>query len=128
MSTHAAGLACPDWPTCNGDWFPPMRGLVGLQMAHRYGAYLLTAWLALVAFRLRGADDPILARVGVMLLGATIGQVTLGICNVLLGIPVWLTALHLANAAGLLALSVAAAFRAAILTARAEALAMVTAS
>ena len=41
VSTNHASLACPDWPTCNGDWFPPLTGLVGLQMAHRYGAYTL---------------------------------------------------------------------------------------
>ena len=39
VSTNHAGLACPDWPTCNGEWFPPMNGLVGLQMTHRCGAY-----------------------------------------------------------------------------------------
>lgn len=111
VSSHHAGLACPDWPACNGDWFPPLRGLVGLQMAHRYGAYLLTALLAIVTWRSRGASDPVVSRAGSMLLGLTIGQIALGVSNIALGIQVWLSALHLANAAGMLALSIAATFR-----------------
>ena len=111
VSSHHASLACPDWPGCNGEWFPPLKGLVGIQMAHRYGAYLLTALLGIVTFRARTAADPIVARAGSMLLGLTIGQIALGVSNIALGIQVWLSALHLANAAGMLALSIAATFR-----------------
>ena len=111
VSSSHAGLACPDWPACNGDWFPPLRGLAGLQMAHRYGAYLLTALLGIVTWRSRAASDPIVARAGSMLLGLTIGQIALGVSNIALGIQVWLSALHLANAAGMLALSIACTFR-----------------
>ena len=111
VSSHHAGLACPDWPACNGEWFPPLRGLVGLQMAHRYGAYVLTALLAVVTWRSRGASDPVVSRAGSMLLGLTIGQIALGVSNIALGIQVGLSALHLANAAGMLALSIAATFR-----------------
>lgn len=39
VSSSHAGLVCPDFPACNGDWFPSMTGLVGLQMAHRFLAY-----------------------------------------------------------------------------------------
>ena len=126
-STHAS-LACPDWPTCNGEWFPPLNGLVGLQMAHRYGAYALTTLLIVVAFRARGATDPIVARAGSMLLGLTIGQIALGVSNIALGIQVWLSALHLANAAGMLALSIATTFRLASMPARRVALAPMAAS
>jgi heme a synthase len=126
VSSHHASLACPDWPTCNGEWFPAMRGLVGIQMAHRYGAYLLTALLAVVTFRARTAADPVVARAGSMLLGLTIGQIALGVSNIALGIQVWLSALHLANAAGMLALSIAATFRLASSPARQAGLAPVT--
>jgi heme a synthase len=128
VSSHHASLACPDWPTCNGEWFPAMRGLVGIQMAHRYGAYLLTALLAVVTFRARSASDAVVARAGSMLLGLTIGQIALGVSNIALGIHIWLSALHLANAAGMLALSIAATFRLASSPARQAALAPVTAA
>ena len=112
VSSSGASLACRDWPTCNGQWFPPLEGLVGLQMAHRWGAYLLTAYLGFVAWRARAAADPLLASGGGMLLALTLGQIALGVCNIFLGIQVWLSALHLANAAGMLALAIAMTFRA----------------
>ncbi len=118
VSTNHASLACPDWPTCNGQWFPPMEGLVGLQMAHRWGAYLLTAWLIGLAWAARRSGDPFLARIGASLLGLTIGQMALGVTNVFLGIPVWVSALHLANAAGILALTITATFHVAAMPAR----------
>ena len=97
-------------------------------MAHRYGAYALTTLLIVVAFRARGATDPIVARAGSMLLGLTIGQIALGVSNIALGIQVWLSALHLANAAGMLALSIATTFRLASMPARRVALAPMAAS
>lgn len=41
VSTNHAGLVCPDFPKCNGLWWPEMVGLVRLQMLHRFGAYLV---------------------------------------------------------------------------------------
>ena len=35
VSTNHASLVCPDWPTCNGEWWPHMVGRVALQMGHR---------------------------------------------------------------------------------------------
>src|SRR6266542_3532091 len=58
VSSTGSGLACPDWPTCNGRWFPPLEGAVGIQMMHRYGAYLLTAVVVVTAARARAAADP----------------------------------------------------------------------
>ncbi|PIR21542.1 MAG: hypothetical protein COV45_01995 [Deltaproteobacteria bacterium CG11_big_fil_rev_8_21_14_0_20_47_16] len=39
VSSSHAGLVCPDFPMCNGQWLPAMTGLVGLQMMHRFMAY-----------------------------------------------------------------------------------------
>jgi len=111
VSTNHASLACPDWPTCLGSWLPPLEGMIGLQVAHRWGAYLLTLLLLVLTFRARRAADPLIARSGSLLLALAIGQMALGVCNVLLGIQVWLSALHMANAAGMLAMSVAATYR-----------------
>ena len=62
VSTNHASLVCPDWPTCNGDWFPPMIGLVALQMGHRFGAYVLVVLLGIVAWRAAGSAAPRRAR------------------------------------------------------------------
>ena len=37
VSSSGAALACPDFPTCQGSWLPPMEGLVGIHYAHRLG-------------------------------------------------------------------------------------------
>jgi cytochrome c oxidase assembly protein subunit 15 len=118
VSTHHAGLVCPDWPTCDGQWFPPLQGLVGLQMLHRFGAYVLTASLLLAATLARNAPDAGV-RAGVrMALTLMMAQVVMGVCNVYLGAPVWLSAAHLATAVALLALLIVATFRVAAMPAR----------
>jgi cytochrome c oxidase assembly protein subunit 15 len=128
VSANHASLACPDWPKCQGEWFPPLEGLVGLQVAHRWGGYLLVALLAIVTWRARGAEDPLVARVGSTLLGLTVGQIALGVLNIALGIQPWLSAFHLANATGMLAVAIAATFRVAAMPARQARLAVVPAS
>ena len=106
VSTNHASLACPDWPTCKGEWFPALEGLVGLQMTHRYGAYLLVALLGIVAWRAGAAADLAVRNIGRSLFLLVLAQAGLGAANVLLGVPVWLSALHLGNAALMLALAV----------------------
>jgi len=111
VSTNHASLACPDWPTCNGRWLPELTGLVGLQMAHRYGAYLLVALLGWVAVRAGMARDVTTRNLGRSLFLLVLAQAGIGVANVLLGIPVWVSALHLANAALMLALALVGTFR-----------------
>jgi cytochrome c oxidase assembly protein subunit 15 len=111
VSTNHASLACPDWPTCHGAWFPALTGLVGLQMAHRYGAYLLILLVALVASRARAAADAVVRRLGPSLLAIVLLQAAVGVANVLMGIPVWVSAVHLGLATLLLTLSLVATFR-----------------
>lgn len=104
VSSHHAGLACPDWPTCNGRWFPPLQGLVGLQMMHRWGGYLLALVTLIVAARARSAPDPGVRAGGGMAALLTVLQIVLGVSAVLLGLPPWVSALHLANATAILAM------------------------
>ena len=119
VSSHHASLVCPDWPTCDGRWFPPLEGLVGLQMLHRYGAYLLSAVLLLAASLARLAPDAGVRASVRMALTLVVAQVILGVCNVYLGTPVWLSAAHLATAVALLALLTVATFRVAAMRTRA---------
>ena len=109
VSTNHASLVCPDWPTCNGAWFPPMTGLVGLQMSHRFAAYLLTVFLAALAWRARRA--PAVRGLATALFVLVLVQGGIGVMNLLLGIPVWVSALHLGNAALMLALAIVGTFR-----------------
>jgi cytochrome c oxidase assembly protein subunit 15 len=124
VSANGAGLACPDWPTCNGEWFPSLHGPVGLQMTHRYGAYALGAMMLFTAMRARLALDGGARRAGLAALALTVVQVMLGVANVLLGVPWWLSAAHLATAVTILALLITAAYRTAILPASERALAV----
>ena len=126
VSTNHASLACPDWPTCNGRWLPELSGLVGLQMAHRFGAYLLVALLGWLAVRAGSAPDPTTRNLGRALFLLVLAQAAIGVANVLLGIPVWVSALHLGNAALMLALAIVGTSRLAAMPAaeRADAASM----
>jgi cytochrome c oxidase assembly protein subunit 15 len=127
VSTSHAGLACPDWPTCDGQWFPPLEGGIALQMFHRWGAYLVTVWMLFVTLKARSAPDAGIRAGASMAFGLTLSQVVLGVCNVFLGTPVWLSAMHLATAAALLALMVTLSLRAARLPAAERASGLVAA-
>ena len=100
VSSHSAGLACASFPTCDGESFAPaLSGLVGIHVLHRGNAVLLLgvlAWLIWTARR-----EP---RLGALARGTThlVGvQVVLGVLNVLLHLPIELTALHSAVAAAI---------------------------
>jgi len=124
VSSSHAGLACPDWPTCYGEWFPRMQGLVGLQMLHRFGAYAVAIVVLGAAAFARGVGDP-RVRLGARMASSLVAaQVVLGVTNVLLGTPVWLSALHLATAVVLLGMLVTTTYRLARMPAHAPAFAV----
>lgn len=107
VSSRYAGLACPEWPTCNGgEWFPTFGGTVGLHLLHRSNGYLLVLLLGVAAWRTRGAG--VLGRVLALAAALGVAQVVVGVLNVRLGLPVEVTGLHSALAAALV-LSLAAA-------------------
>jgi cytochrome c oxidase assembly protein subunit 15 len=100
VSSRYAGLACPEWPTCNGGaWFPSWRGSVGLHLWHRSNGYLLVAALGAAALALR--RDPRVGRAAGLALALGLAQLVVGVANVKLGIPVEVTGLHSALAAAL---------------------------
>lgn len=101
VSSRYAGLACPDWPTCmNGLWFPTWAGAQGLHLFHRFCAYLLVVLLGLCAFAARTAPRLRALCAAAFTLGLL--QALVGIANVLLQIPVEVTALHSGLAAALI--------------------------
>ena len=111
VAARFAGMVCPEWPTCNGGlWFPSFEGNVGLHIFHRLNGYALLGTLFAAAFVCR--SEATLRRLSALALLLGCGQVVVGIANVLLAIPVEVTALHSALAAGLV-LTLSAAVRSA---------------
>lgn len=100
VSSHAAGLACASFPTCDGTSFAPaLGGAVGLHVLHRGVAYaLLLGFGALLAV---GRRSPALARLAWAGLNLVILQIGLGALNVLMRLPPEVTALHTLTAAAL---------------------------
>ena len=131
-SRNYAALACPDFPTCHGKWWPNSdfsegvvlwRGLgqdyeggvlegsarVAINLAHRLGALVTFLYVAALAFRLaRMGKMPALAA---SMFGLLIVQVSLGVSNVLLGLPLAVAVAHNAIAAALLLTLITAIYR-----------------
>lgn len=109
VSSNYAGLACPEFPLCQGEFVPTFEGLVGLQVIHRLGAYLVaitivSLYLMVSKNRQQKWMNPQYVRICEVLVIAVLIQVFLGITNVLFKLPPVVTVLHLAVAASILGL------------------------
>lgn len=106
VSSNHAGLACSEFPTCNGHWLFGMGFQEWLQMGHRYLAYIVTAMIMFLAFMSTGLKLPSKAKLAVRLLPTLlVVQIALGVINVYWFIPVSTSVLHLANATLIFVLS-----------------------
>ncbi len=124
VSTNYAALACTDFPKCQGEWVPPMdfepgftlhrelgetasgellplTALTAIHWTHRLVALLVTLYLGWLAVRLLRAPGH--AGAGLAIGALLVLQVSLGIGNVLLSLPLGLAVAHNAGAALLLA-------------------------
>ncbi|EQA52737.1 cytochrome oxidase assembly protein [Leptospira kmetyi] len=96
VSSHYAGLACPDFPTCWGEWIPnhPLE-IVKIQVIHRFGAYsvaiLLSIALGFAIWKNFPSNAKRFLQISMYLL---VAQIILGILNVFFGLPKLVTALH----------------------------------
>ncbi|MEM7409070.1 MAG: COX15/CtaA family protein [Myxococcota bacterium] len=100
VSSRYAGLACPEWPTCNGGlWFPTWQGTVGIHLLHRLNGYALLGVLLGWAATARGTGR--LAWLARLAGALGLAQVAVGIANVVLALPVEVTGLHSALATAL---------------------------
>lgn len=112
VSSRYAGLACTEWPACNGgEWFPSWGGSVGLHLLHRTNGYLLCALLGASALALQPSRTAV-ARTLAFAFGLCWVQIGVGVANVLLALPVEVTALHSFCATGLVLLLTHAAWTA----------------
>jgi cytochrome c oxidase assembly protein subunit 15 len=124
VSANYAALSCGlDFPKCVGKWWPPTdfregfvlwRGVgadyeggvldgasrIAIQMSHRIVAVLLALYLLALAWRL--FRTPGMRSWALTLVILTVTQVTLGILNVKLGLPLHVAVAHNAGAALLL--------------------------
>jgi len=123
-SANYAAIACPDFPTCQGAWWPeadfgeafslpaPIAasweggghsgvGRTAIHLAHRLGALLAVCAAGIFAAGLVCAGGR-LRRVGMVMGAALALQFSLGVGNVLLGVPLAVAVAHTAGAALLL--------------------------
>ena len=124
VSTNYAALACTDFPLCQGVWAPPMdfehgftlqrelgetasgdllplTALTAIHWVHRVMALIVTLYLGWLVLRL--LRTPGYAAIGLAVGGLLVLQVSLGISNVLLSLPLGVAVAHNAGAALLLA-------------------------
>jgi len=100
VSSRYAGLACPEWPRCNGGlWFPAWGGSVGLHILHRLNGYALTLLFVAAALAFRRALR--LRALTIAISALLFLQLAVGVANVLWGLPAEITALHSALACAL---------------------------
>ncbi len=106
MRHTGAGLACPDFPKCHGEWIPPLSVFpLAIHFAHRAGGVLtaLAVWgLALLTWRRAGTPS----RLRSLSLTSSIlvlAQFALGVAAVLSRLAPLVTVLHHAGGALLLA-------------------------
>ncbi len=125
MSANYAALACVDFPMCHGQWLPPMNFTQGfnfyqhigpnylggmleseartaIHVAHRLGAVVTSLLVLILVFNLWWLRSPPAKRWCLMLLAVLLIQVSLGVTNVLAGIPLLIAVAH--NAVGALLL------------------------
>lgn len=92
-----AGLACLDWPLCQGEIFPKNAHLgVVIQLLHRFTVVAAAVAIAAVVLqtRRRFAQHRQLVKSSTVLGLLFLGQVLLGGVNVLLRLPSFITAFH----------------------------------
>ena len=103
VASTYSGLVCVDFPTCNGQFFPELKGPILIQMLHRFGAYLLaalmTALFIMSLFYSKQVGLKHYQRVmttRIFLLLST--QIFVGIMNLKYLMPAFLSVFHLALA------------------------------
>jgi cytochrome c oxidase assembly protein subunit 15 len=118
MVNYAGLAACPDFPTCQGQWLPPMEfteaftawgdiglnyegrvltlpALTAIHYAHRIGALMVlvyVGWLGLRVLRL-GYEEK-LCRYGMLILLVLLAELGLGIADVMTRLPIVIAVAH----------------------------------
>jgi heme a synthase len=119
-STNYAALACTDFPTCHGAWIPNMdfkdafhlvrnlgqsadggnltlESLTAIQWTHRIGAIITLIYLSFLA--ISGLKYAQLKNLCYMLIIVLVAQISLGVANLVLHLPLLLAVAHNLGAA-----------------------------
>jgi cytochrome c oxidase assembly protein subunit 15 len=127
VSTNYAVLACTDFPTCQGEWWPamdfehgftvlrelgagksggflPFAALTAIHVTHRVGALVVFGVMLLVAWGLHAVGQTSHRRWAGALVGLALWQFASGLSNVVLGWPLVAALAHTAGAAALITL------------------------
>ena len=97
---HATGssLACPDWPLCYGQVFPPMEGGILFEHGHRLAAAAvatLTTVLAVLVWRTR--EERLVRGLSAFAVLLVLAQAALGGITVVFKLPLLVSSAHLAT-------------------------------
>lgn len=128
VKANGAGLSCPDWPQCYGEWLPPFpsqetggtyhgvpvaytEAQILYEWTHRLVvSLLLVPLVAFAGLALATRDaNPLVRRLSVGGVGLYAFQAFLGAVTVVTGNPPWATTAHLVTATLFLATLVVAA-------------------
>lgn len=127
-SSNYAALACPDFPTCQGQWWPQTdyreafvlwRGLgvnyefgildhparTAIHMTHRLGAIVVGSYLLLLGYFTMRTTNGRSKKAALLMLALLFIQISLGISNIIFHLPLAVAVLH-NGVAALLLLSV----------------------
>ena len=127
VSTNYAVLACAEFPTCQGSWWPPMdfdhgftvlrelgagkdggylpfAALTTIHMVHRIGAAVLLVAMGVLVWRMWVTGQASVRRWAMALTGAIAWQVASGLGTVLFDWPLLAAVSHTGGAAALLVL------------------------
>jgi heme a synthase len=107
VASNYAGMVCIDFPMCNGEWFPAWTGPIGAQVIHRLMAYTLTVFFVVYFFYAlkkssKAQISTIQKKTAFQCLLLIFSQVAVGVMNLQMQIPAWMTVLHLGLALYLL--------------------------
>jgi heme A synthase len=99
-----SGLGCASWPSCNGNFAPPLIGAAAIEWSHRLGAATLSIFVTVlfVTALLFERRRPTLIRLSSFAFSAVLLEALLGGVVVESRLMVWLVVLHFAVATALL--------------------------
>jgi cytochrome c oxidase assembly protein subunit 15 len=116
-TSNYADIACPDFPTCQGAWLPPMNftdgfnvgqhigpnylggtmdnaARVAIHFSHRVGAIVTAAYLVFLAIKLCGLGLVAAKKLAVVTLLVLVVQISLGISNIVFQFPIDVAVAH----------------------------------